>query len=287
MRARKEQVFVRSMEKERSVPSVRLGCFGGSGNLEAISLAGFDSAELDIMEISRMPKEGFAEFVRRCRNTGLGFEAFSGFMPLTERIHSPDFDMHKWLNHAKLMGERTSQLGARVWPLGAGKCRSIPEEADFAQAKHKVADFFGGICEAVVAFGITVAVEPLGPANSNYLNRIAQAREFVQELGLANCRIMCDLRHMHSQGEPLAEIMKNATWIVHAHIDCPLSDRRHFPYEGDGFDYQPYIRAVLSSGCSLVLGVEATAYDDFLNEATISATYLRKLICNASTPQLP
>ncbi len=257
---------------------MRLGCFGGAGDIEGIRLAGFDSAELDIMELSGMSSEAFAEFIRRCRDSGLGFESFSGFMPLTERIHAPGFDRAKWLDHARRMGERTQALGARVWPMGAGKCRSIPLDADLAQAKRKVADFFGGICEAIAEFGIVLAVEPLGPASSNYLNRIAQARAFAQELGLPNCRAMCDLRHMHSQGEPLSEIAQHAEWIVHAHIDHPLGDRRRFPREGDGYDYRPYLEALTLSGHDRLLGVEATAYEDFPAEAAASASYLRALL---------
>lgn len=257
---------------------MKLGCFAGVDKLEAVVQAGFDSIELDIMELSRMTHHEFIDFAKRCEDTNISFDAFSGFMPLTERIHTAEFDTTKWLNHAKRMGERTHILGAKVWPLGAGKCRSIPDGGDIIAAKRKVADFFGGICESVAEYGITVAIEPLGPANSNFLNTIEEAQEFAAEIQLENCKIMCDLRHMTAVNEPMNEIVKHSQWIVHAHVDYPIGSNRFFPKRIDGFDYQPFINVLVASKCSSVLSIEATSFSDFPSEAVESVKYLLDLL---------
>ena len=137
---------------------MRLGCFGFSGDLEAIRRAGFDFAELDLMELSRMSDAQFAEFLRRAKDSGLGFDAFSGFMPLTERIHSPEFDKERWFEHARRMADRTCALGAVLWPLGAGKCRSIPEGDSAEAARAKVREFFSGIAGEVAPYGIKLLI---------------------------------------------------------------------------------------------------------------------------------
>lgn len=257
---------------------MRISCFCHTYQLEELKASGFDAAELDIMELSRMGDPEFLEFRRKCSDSGLTFEAFSGFMPLDERIHSQHFDMQKWVNHARRMGERTAELGAKVWPLGAGKCRSIPEGVPQQEAAQKVGAFFAKICGTVEEFGILIAVEPLGLKNSNFLNTINEGADFAQNIGANNCKTMCDLRHMTSMGESMTEIVKHASMIAHAHIDYPLGPDRCFPNETDGFDYRPYIGTLDEAGCCELLGVEATSYVDFSMQAPQCARYLRKLL---------
>ena len=254
---------------------MKLGCFGFARYIPLIKRAGFDSAELDIMEIVGLAGPQFAELKVIAADSGLGFEAFSGFMPLTERIHREDFDMQKWFDHAEAAADRTAQLGAQFWPFGAGKCRSIPDNCtDIEGAKAKVAEFVGGICERIAPYGLSLAIEPLGPANSNYLNFIAEAVQFANGLGRPNCKVMCDLRHMHKLNEDLEDILLYKDSLIHAHIDYPRGTERFFPKEGDGFDYSPYIKTLKAAGYKGLLTVEATAFEDFLQDATSCVKHL-------------
>lgn len=257
---------------------MRLGCFGFSGDLTAIRRAGFDFAELDLMELSRMTDGEFSEFVRRAGDSGLDFDAFSGFMPLTERIHSPVFCADRWLEHARRMAGRASQLGGKLWALGAGKCRSLPEGADPAAARERVMAFFGGIAGIVAPCGVKLCIEPLGPANSNFLNTVGEAAEFAAETGRANCGTMCDMRHMVALNEPFEDI---ATWresIWHAHVDYPLGFERRFPNPGDRWDYRPYLLALRNAGYAGPLTVEATSYANLEREGAACAVLLRGLL---------
>jgi len=254
---------------------MKLGCFGFARHIPLIRRAGFDSAELDIMEIVGMTQQQFAELMAIAADSGLGFEAYSGFMPLTERICREDFDMRRWLDHAEAAADRTAQLGARLWPFGAGKCRSIPEDcSDIEGAKAKVARFVCGICDRIEPYGITLAIEPLGPVNSNYLNFIGETVQFANSLGKPNCKVMCDLRHMHKLNENLEDIMIYKDWIIHAHIDYPWGTDRLFPKKDDGYDYSPYIKTLKASGYKGLLTVEATTYDDFSQDATSCVDHL-------------
>ncbi len=261
---------------------MRFGCFGFAGDIDSIASAGFDSAELDLMELSRMTDAQFRAFAARARGTGLGFEAFSGFMPLTERIHDPAFSAPKWFDHAKKCAERTRELGAVLWPMGAGRCRSLPEgAADESAAKARVADFFGGVARAIGGYGILLAVEPLGPAYSNYLQKIGEVAEFARSLGVSNCRAMCDLRHMLAASDPMEAIGENADALSHAHIDYPVGPERRFPAPNDGMDYRPYVAALKRAGYQGLLTVEATSYRNLALEAARSARYLRALWAEA------
>ncbi len=257
---------------------MRFGCFGFTKDIETIARAGYDSAELDIMEIAGMSDADFAAFRKRALALGIGLDAFSGCMPLTERMHDPAFDRGHWMAHFRRAADRTALLGARLWPFGAGKCRSIPENcADVAGAKERVRTFVYDLCEILAPYGITLVVEPLGPANSNYLQHIDETVAFAKTVGLPNCRVMCDLRHIVKSGDRLEAIAEYRDWILHAHIDYPLGDLRFFPKENDGFDYAPYIRALSAAHYNCLLTVEATKYEDLASDAAGSLALFTKL----------
>lgn len=246
----------------------KIGCFATAAQMPQVAALGFDSIELDLMELVQMTPEAFRAFTREAKDTGLGFEAFSGLIPLTERIHDASFDWQHWLRHTKKAAEVVSALGGSIIPFGAGKCRSIPEGcADVAAAKRRVADFVADLCDVLSPYGIRLAVEPLGPANSNYLNFIGEAAAFVRQLGKDNCFIMCDMRHMVKLAEDWQDIVTWRDLIIHAHIDYPLGTDRLFPAAGDGYDYRPYLAALDAAGYQGILTAEALAYTDFPSAA--------------------
>lgn len=266
---------------------MRLGCFGKSGQIEMIEKAGFDSAELDIGELEGMSETEYDELRRRVEASPLTFEVFSGLLPLSVRIFADDFDEEYWLRYIQKGVERAAGLGAEYIPFGAGKCRSVPVAKpagsktygeEIRPYEEKLLRFIRAVCDILAKYEITLVIEPLGPANSNYLNRIDETAAFAKKTGCSNCRIMCDLRHMVKNGEKLDEIYLYRGDILHAHIDYPLGEKRLFPQEDDGYDYRPYIRELKKAGHTGLLTIEATDYADFSLEAQKSAQYLRSIM---------
>ncbi len=254
-----------------------MGAFGNIGQMEMIKTAGFNTAELDLGEIMGMDLKTFLNFERRAERSGLRFDVFSGLLPLDIRIHEPGFLWDKWLEYVDKAAERAACLGAKRIPFGAGKCRSIPAGCeDREEAEKRLAAFVGEICCIFQKYSLEMVVEPLGPANSNYLNRIGETADFARSLKRENCHIMCDLRHMYKTGDPYHAIISFKKEIRHAHIDHPEGELRRFPLPDDGFDYQPYLEALHDSGYDGILTVEATYYEDFEEEAARSCEYLKK-----------
>ena len=255
---------------------MKYGCFGTIRHIPLIEEAGFDAAELDFCEIAALPPSDFRRLAGRLKNSPLDFSVFSGLIPLTERFHSESFDRPYWLEHIRKGADRVSRLGASIIPFGAGKCRSIPERcSDRAAAENRIFSLVTDVCKILGEFGITLVIEPLGPANSNYINYISEAACFVETLALPNCRTMCDLRHMHKLNENMDEIVKYRELILHAHIDYPCGEKRYFPNEKDGFDYGPYFKALSEAHYDRILTIEATSYTDFLKEASAGLALLK------------
>ena len=258
---------------------MRLGCFGKTDQIAAIRSAGYDSAELDFCELTNMDENAFLSFYKEASASGLGFEVFSGLIPLTERFHSPDFNLDYWLTRTEKGAARAAELGCYMIPFGAGKCRSIPEDVDAADASAKVADIVRAFSHVLSEHGILLVVEPLGPANSNYLNTLPEVQDFLTKVDHPNCSSMCDLRHMHKTGEALSNISAYRDIVKHAHIDYPRGMERYFPASDDGYDYRPYFDALHQANYDKILTVEATAVrKDFSSEAAACCAFLRTMM---------
>ena len=233
---------------------MKLSSFCHVNQLSQAVRAGFDDVELDICELAAMEESEFKTFCAEAGQTGFSFDVCSDVIPLTVRFHSPDF--------------------------GAGKCRSIPDGYPDPQgAARRVEEFVGAVCDVLLPYGISLLVEPLGPANSNFIQTIGEAVEFIKRVDRKNLGTMCDLRHMHKMAEPFSDIQKHHEWIWHAHIDNPTGTRRLFPRRGDGYEgYEEYISTLIRTGCDGILAIEALDCEDFLSEAGESVNYLKEII---------
>lgn len=259
---------------------MKLSSFCHINQLSQAARAGFDDVELDICELAAMEEEEFNAFYTEAEQTEFSFEVCSDVIPLTVRFHSPDFDAAYWLRHVRLGAERTARLGARRWTFGAGKCRSIPDGYPDPQgAVRRVEEFVGAVCDVLSPYGISLLVEPLGPANSNFIQTIGEAVEFIKRVDRKNLGTMCDLRHMYKMEEPFSDIRKYHEWIWHAHIDNPVGIRRLFPRKSDGYEgCEEYIGTLIRAGCDGILAIEALDCGDFLSEARESVEYLKEII---------
>lgn len=257
---------------------MKFGCFAFAHQIETVEKLGYDCIELDLGEIVAMQEAEFDLLKKRVAASKLGFEVFSGLLPLTVRFHDRDFDEEYWMHYVDIAARRASELGAVMIPLGAGKCRSIPEDcADVPAAKAYVLHLVQRISDIVGKYGIMLVLEPLGPANSNYINTIDEAAAFIQAVNRPNCQTMCDLRHMYKMKESFDNIGRFSSAVLHAHIDYPRGMMRYFPQKEDDYDYLPYFKALKNAGYDRILTIEATSYTDFEKEAGSALQYLREL----------
>jgi len=256
---------------------MRLGCFGKIKDIDGAAAAGFDYIELDLFELISQPEERFQCVRRSLCDAQIGADACSWVMPIDADLTAPARQPSIWREYLIKGAERSRALGTVIWPLGSGRGRGMkPANGSEAQQKERFQAFFAELCEIAASYGIQVALEPLGPSYSNYIQTLEQAVLFLQGSGIQSAKASCDLRHMYASGDPLESIDRYAEYIIHTHIDYPLGDRRVFPLPDDGFDYTDYIRRIQKTKATR-LSVEALQEPD-LSVGRPSVTYLREMI---------
>ena len=102
--------------------------------------------------------------------------------------------------------------------------------------------------------GVTLAMEPLGPVETDFLNTAEQTMQLVRRLNHPNFQINLDVKAMSSESKPIPQIIREtAGHIAHVQVNDP---NLLGPGMGE-VKYEPIIAALREVGYDGWLSVEA------------------------------
>ena len=177
-----------------------------------------------------------------------------------------------------------SDLGGKVLVLGSPKQRSIPEENLKSQisnlqlyeaAWRRAVDLLSSVLDRAGELGLTICIEPLSPAETNFINTVEEGMKMVREIDHPNFKIHLDVKAMSSESTPVPAVIRSVQVedIGHFHVNDP---NLYGPGMGE-VDYAPIAEAVRSVGYDKWLSVEVFKYDpDPETIAKKSIDYLRR-----------
>jgi sugar phosphate isomerase/epimerase len=132
-------------------------------------------------------------------------------------------------------------LGGELMVFGSPAQRRIPAGATVAQAVQYAADTFRQAMPAIADCGIKVCMEPLTPAETDFINTCAEAVELMAMVNHPLFVLHLDVKAMSSEATPIPELIhRHRHQIGHFHANDP--NRR-----GPGFgqtDFVPIFRAL-------------------------------------------
>jgi len=238
---------------------IQVGFCTPLANLEAAKAAGFDYVELSTSEIAGLSDADFDRALNRIRQVGLPVPASNLFLPATLKVTGPAIDRDQQLAYVRKAFARLQQIGITVVVFGSGGARLVPDGFSKEQAFQQLVEFGRRIAPEARAHGITVAVEPLRPQETNIINSAAEGLDLVNAINDPNFQLMVDFYHLASVKEDPAIILRARDHIRHLHMANP--EGRIFPRTPTEYDYQPFFAALRTLGYSGRISVEASTKD--------------------------
>ncbi len=164
-------------------------------------------------------------------------------------------------------------LGGNILVLGSPLQRNLLPGVDHAQALKFAADVIQRAIPVMESCDVTLAVEPLGPAEGDFLLTAESGIELINLVDSPNCQLHLDVKAMSSEDKPIPDIIRDsADHLVHFHAN---DANKRGPGMGD-VDFIPILRALEEVGYDGWVSVEVFDYDPGVEAlATESIQYLR------------
>ena len=159
--------------------------------------------------------------------------------------------------------------------FGSPAQRRVPAGATREQAADHAVDTFRRALPGIVDAGVKLCLEPLAPAEADFLNTAAEAVEVLDRIGHPNFLLHLDVKAMSSEGPPVPDIIcRHVARTGHFHANDPNK-------RGPGFgevDFVPIFKALLDTGYPGWVSVEVFDYSpDPETIARESLRYLREV----------
>jgi sugar phosphate isomerase/epimerase len=170
-------------------------------------------------------------------------------------------------------------LGGDVMVLGSPLQRNFPPEMTHAQAAQNAMSVLEQVLPLLEANQVTLALEPLGPAEGNFWNHASQTVEVIEQLASPWIRLHLDVKAMSCETVPIPQVIRDhAKHLAHFHANDPnrlgpgmgevdfvpiFQALRDVQYDGwvsvEVFDYSPGIETIARQSMQNMLTAIASA----------------------------
>ena len=158
-------------------------------------------------------------------------------------------------------------LGGKIMVLGSPQQRNLkPLGISHEEGMQHAADTLRRATHALEATGVTLAIEPLGPEEGDFLNETEHAVALIEMIDSPLVRLHLDVKAMSSEPKGIVDIIRDSRdWVVHFHANDPnrrgpgmgevdfvpiFQTLQEINYQGwvsvEVFDYSPGIEALAS-----------------------------------------
>lgn len=216
---------------------------------------------------------------RQLEKAGLEMVGLHWLLARTEGLHltSPDADVRK--KTAAYLGdlaEFSAELGGNLLVFGSPKQRNLLPGVGRAKAMELAAEVIEGAMPRLEASDVVLAMEPLAPGATDFLNTAADAIELVERVDSPRCRMILDCNAMSTESTPMPELIhRSRAHLAHFHANDPNK-------QGPGFgklDFVPIFKALQAIDYGGWVSVEVFNYAPGPERlARESIQYMRKCL---------
>lgn len=160
--------------------------------------------------------------------------------------------------YLRALAELCADLGGKVLVLGSPQQRNLEPGVSQEQATDHASEVLKAAMPAFEDRGLTLALEPLGPAEGDFLNTAAEGVALAERVGSPACRLHLDVKAMASEAAPIPDVVRaNEAHTAHFHANDP---NLLGPGMGE-VDFPPIARALQETGYDGWVSVEVFKYE--------------------------
>ena len=247
-----------------------------------VAACGFDAIEVALNEIAKDPRTLTEQDAERlgavAHRQGLQVVGLHWLLAAPGGMHLTTDDEIVWsrtVRYLQHLARLCAKMGGQVLVLGSPKQREVLPGQTYDQALDRAVAACRAVAETAGELGLTLALEPLSPALTNFMNSAAEARRVIEAVAHPACRLHLDVFAMGSEDEPIPAIIReHGDLLAHFHANAP--DMRG-PGSG-GLHYHPIVQALRDVDYQGYVSVEVFDYrPDGPSIARESIPYLRRV----------
>jgi sugar phosphate isomerase/epimerase len=178
--------------------------------------------------------------------------------PAWFHITTPDALLRaETVRFAKHLVRICAAAGGRIMVWGSPKARNTLPEWAYDDCFQRAADCLREVSDEAGKYGVTLAMEPLGRKETNFLNTAEETVRLCKLVDHPACKLHLDVKAMSDESKPIPQIIEESRdWFVHFHANDP---NLLGPGMGE-VKYEPIIPALRKAGYEGYLSVEVFDY---------------------------
>jgi sugar phosphate isomerase/epimerase len=223
---------------------------------DGLELAPFTLAPL----ITDVTPKARAELRRQAADAGVQIIGLHWLLAKTDGFYltSPDASVRaRTADYLVALAAAARDLGGDLMVFGSPKQRSLLPGVTRDQAFDYAVDTFRRAMPGVVDCGIRICMEPLAPAETDFINTCEEGTRLMDAVAHRNFVLHLDVKAMSSEKRPITELIREyAPRTGHFHANDPNM-------KGPGFgdvDFVPIFSALQDAGYQGWVSVEVFDY---------------------------
>jgi sugar phosphate isomerase/epimerase len=244
--------------------------------------AGYDAVEIapftiatSVTKISSNERQGIRD---AAAGSGIAISGIHWVLAHTEGLHltHPDATIRAKTSH--YLGDLVdfcADLSGKIVVFGSPKQRNTLNGVTPRDAWVWATAAFREPVMRAANRAVTICLEPLSSAETNFINTAAEAIQFIQQFDSPHFKILLDVKAMCAEPKPIPQIIRDS-WPHFAYFHA--NDKN---LKGPGFgnvDFKPIAAALKEVGYDGYLSVEVFNFDEGPEAiATRSLDYLKRV----------
>jgi sugar phosphate isomerase/epimerase len=195
-------------------------------------------------DVTDIPTARRDEMRRQAEAAGLEIVGVHWLLAKTEAFYmtTPDAEVRrKTSGYFGELARFCSDLGGKVMVCGSPQQRDLLPGVSHDEAMQYAAEVFRDVVPALEANEVILALEPLAPRETTFLQTAADAVKLAEMIGSPQVRLHLDCKAMSSEATPIPELIRrHHAMMVHFHANDPN-------FQGPGFgelDFVPILEAL-------------------------------------------